>query len=402
MQLHYSITLLVLSVTGTSYGFTVPASKVISSRRTSLHSATEETTDKTEETTPTPQPPTTKKTLGLLTFDLDDTLYPVAPVINEANEAFVKAMKNFGFDGIERDDIIDTARKMRAEIALTDPKRAAALSHTEIRLMAIRRQMETKIFLRSLEDIAADECIPVSQLSSIILNNAKIWAAKKVSSSVVQAVYNAWEMERHHASERHLYPEVIDVFEQIKKDHPNVIIGAVTDGKANPRLMTFTLAKYFDFCTSWEDDQAGREKFFKELDDTDSDSDLKWIYEMARERATDLASLNAAARKNKNDIKDNVWIHVGDDLAYDVGGSAACGAKTILMELAEKYEQTARHRFDNIDEQSSTSWSTVLPRELEKHKKMNDDAKKYVNKRIAFITALPETINEILEEEESS
>ena len=81
-------------------------------------------------------------------------------------------------------------------------------------------------------------------------------------------------MERHHAQERHLYPEVMDVLAQIKKEHPHVIIGAVTDGKANPRLMTFTLAKYFDFCMSWEDDQAGREKFFMELGDTESGKNI--------------------------------------------------------------------------------------------------------------------------------
>lgn len=40
-----------------------------------------------------------QKYLGLLTFDLDDSLYPLEKVINEANEAFVRAMNNYGFTG---------------------------------------------------------------------------------------------------------------------------------------------------------------------------------------------------------------------------------------------------------------------------------------------------------------
>ena len=33
-----------------------------------------------------------KQTLGLITFDLDDTLYPIEKVEQAANQAFVKAM----------------------------------------------------------------------------------------------------------------------------------------------------------------------------------------------------------------------------------------------------------------------------------------------------------------------
>jgi hypothetical protein len=53
----------------------------------------------------------------------------------------------------------------------------------------------------------------------------------------VRAVSTAWEMERHHSAERHLYPEVLDVFNQIRTEHPDAIIGAVTDGRSNPLFM---------------------------------------------------------------------------------------------------------------------------------------------------------------------
>ena len=93
-----------------------------------------------------------------------------------------------------------------------------------------------------------------------------------------------WERERRHSAERHLYPEVLSSIQRIKEEHPDVIIGAVTDGKANPMQMVFTLAPYFDFCISWEDDAAGRTKFFKELSNVDGHADLQWIYTAAHEK----------------------------------------------------------------------------------------------------------------------
>uniref|UniRef100_A0A7S2MZP4 Uncharacterized protein n=1 Tax=Helicotheca tamesis TaxID=374047 RepID=A0A7S2MZP4_9STRA len=355
--------------------------------------------------TESPSTDVKRKKLGLITFDLDDTLYPIAPVISEANDAFAKAMSNFGFDGIKPSDIDETGRQIREEIAAEDPAAAAALSHTEIRMMAIRRQMETVTFLRTLEDVADDWATPVSSLSPIIVQNAKKWASKEVSPSVVQAVYNAWEMERHHSGERHIYPDLLDTLKKIKEEHPGVVIGAVTDGKANPMLMTFTLAPLFDFCMSWEDDQSGRRQFFKELSETESDAQLKWIYESALDKYRELTAARSsfkagAGDDDEDDVDDRVWIHVGDDLAYDVGGSHACGAKTILAELADKYEQTARHRFSG--KSKLPSWSMNSKIELRNRKKMNDAAEGNVDKTVSYITALPEAINEILEEEAES
>jgi hypothetical protein len=227
------------------------------------------------------------------------------------------------------------------------------------------------------------------------------WASTAISPSVVEAVLNAWEMERHHAAERHLYPDVMDMFEQIKADHPNVIIGAVTDGKANPLFMTFTLAKHFDFCINWEDDQAGRKQFFTDLSNVEKDADLRWIYSATKEKGEELAKTAALLRGEEypDPNAEYVWIHVGDDLALDVGGAATCGAKTILAELADKkYHQTARHRFDNIDDlENKFAWSNTPKKELERRQIMNMEAEKLVDKKVAFLSHIPEAINQILE-----
>jgi putative hydrolase of the HAD superfamily len=365
---------------------------------TQLSSSSSSTENQVSTTTPQPK---SQKYLGLLTFDLDDSLYPLERVINEANEAFVRAMNNYGFTDITPWTIDKTGRRIRQEMAKTDPEGAAVLTHTEVRLLAIREEMERIILERKLRATAEDWATDVNSLTDIVVKSAQQWAKNAVSPSVVQAVHTAWEMERYHAAERNLYPEVIDVLKQIKDDHPNVIIGAVTDGKANPMLMTFTLAPYFDFCMSWEDDQGARRKFFKELASASSNAELTWIYDAAKEKYRKLAEAVAdidAARKNEEPLKyeDAVWIHVGDDLAYDVGGSSSCGAKTIYLELDEKYGQTARTRFDGREQ---PSWSTSSEEEIEKRRIMNEQALEYVDAKISFLTRLPEAINDILEQE---
>jgi putative hydrolase of the HAD superfamily len=226
-----------------------------------------------------------------------------------------------------------------------------------------------------------------------------------VSESVVQSVLTAWEMERHHAAERHIFPKVVDALKKIKKDHPNVVIGAVTDGRANPMLMTFTLAPYFDYCMSWEDEQGDRQQFFKELDSVDGNTQLSWIYDAARYKYAILKQSQDAinAAQNDQEIKplvwpdeydDLAWIHVGDDLAFDVGGSSACGAKTILVEMPKSVGQTAPFRFDTSIPQPS--WSTTTRKESEDRIRMNESAKEHVNVQINTMERLPIAIDEIL------
>lgn len=212
---------------------------------------------------------------------------------------------------------------------------------------------------------------------------------------MVQAVMNAWEMERHHAAERHLFSEVLEQLEVIRKEHPDVIIGAVTDGKANPLFMTFTLAKYFDFCVSWEDDQGARRNFFKELSSVEGQAELTWIYKAALDKYQELSAADAALKKGVVEDPNKVWVHVGDDLAYDVGGSKSCGALTILVELAEKYGQSARLRFEDSSEQPE--WSVTSSEELNARKKMNEAAKELVDAKISYLTRLAETINDLLQ-----
>lgn len=247
---------------------------------------------------------------------------------------------------------------------------------------------------------------PFIRSFSLWIFNFFSWSKNAVSTSVVESVYTAWEMERHHAAEKFIFPHVIDSLKKIKKEHPGVVIGAVTDGRANPQLMTFTLAPYFDFCMSWEDDQGGRQQFFKELSSVDGTGDeLSWIYDAARHKYAILKqsqdAINSAQRKEEikpltwpDSYDDLVWIHVGDDLAFDVGGSSACGAKTVLVTLPKSSGQTAPYRFDTAVKQPA--WSTTSVKELEARIRMNEMARPKVNIEINTMERLPIAIDEIL------
>ena len=114
--------------------------------------------------------PKVKPTLCLLTFDLDDTLYPLDRVIDEANAAFARAMETYGFSGIKPYDINIRSIQIRQEM---DPEAAMVLTHTELRKRAIRAEMEDVMLHRKLEETAEDWATNVDSLGKIVVENAK-------------------------------------------------------------------------------------------------------------------------------------------------------------------------------------------------------------------------------------
>jgi len=150
----------------------VPSSLMRIRRATSSDTVFQSTTESTEAVQEAVKSPGTK-TLGLITFDLDDTLYPIQPVINEANAAFAKAMKKYGFPDIEPEDINKESILLRKEMAKEDPEGAAVLTHTDIRRMAIRKAMEDVMLERKLIECAADWATNVESLGPAVVKSAR-------------------------------------------------------------------------------------------------------------------------------------------------------------------------------------------------------------------------------------
>ncbi|KAL3782377.1 hypothetical protein ACHAW5_001118 [Stephanodiscus triporus] len=233
------------------------------------------------------------RTLGLLTFDLNDLLYPIVPVLRSANGVFFRAMANYGYN-LEPDEIVKTTTRIRAEAG---PAAGSAMSHTAVCLITIRREMERKMVEKKLRECAKNWATEVSETGSV--KSAENWAKKvAVQDSVVESIYYAWE-----------------------------------------------------------DDASGRTEFFKELGNIDGNADLQWIYraaygkyrEIAETKTRDENEPGGCGEGPMSEVLSNVTmvalIRFGstwDDLAYDVSGSASCGARTILLNLDNKYGQTAK------------------------------------------------------------
>ncbi|KAL9185359.1 hypothetical protein ACHAXT_003136 [Thalassiosira profunda] len=270
--------------------------------------------------------------LHLLTFDLDDTIFPIGPVVADANVAQLQTLVRFGYEEASNDEIVAASKQIRTEL------RAAGdvITYTDLRKQSIRREIE------------------------------RVTGDDTVHESVAEAVFDAWLSERHASADRNLFPHASASLQIIREQHPNVVIGAITNGRGNPLCMP-SMQQFFDFCVSGEDEDV----FPKRKPD-------EGIYQAALSKYNELQTAPGDASFN--------WLHVGDDLANDVGASACCGAKSIWITVDE-------------DEPCETpSWSTATQEEMQKRAVLDTNAKEHVSAKICSLEELPDAILHVLEQ----
>jgi len=294
-----------------------------------------------------------KKELGLLTFDLDDTLFPIGPVVADANDAMINAMTKLGYHGITNEDVLSATRHIRKEISA----RNTVITYTELRMRAIRSEMER--FLAQQFSVEADE-------------------GETLHPSIVQYVFDAWLEERNASASRRLFRGALSMLETIKSLHPSVVIGAVTNGRGDPLDMPSTLGPHFDFCVSGEDEGVFPHR-----------KPHKGIYDAAWAQYEQLVTSKDC---NGNDF---IWVHVGDDLANDVGASAKCGAKAVWLSMTE--EEDLGSTMNGVKAAAKRpSWSTATREEVARRRKMAELARTSISAEIEVLGQLPGAVDKIL------
>ena len=146
--------------------------------------------------------------LRLITFDLDDTLWPTGPVVRAANAKLASAL------GADEDDL---------QARLKDARSAGGPkpSYSEARIIAVE---------------------------SFLLERDPSGSRR----AEAEGFFEMWLAERHAAAGRLLFEGAAEAVAAVRRDHPAAVLAAVTNGRGDPLAMP-ALAACFDFSVSAED-----------------------------------------------------------------------------------------------------------------------------------------------------
>jgi FMN phosphatase YigB (HAD superfamily) len=275
--------------------------------------------------------------LGLLTFDLDDTLFSINETVMDANARQLQYM---------REVLVSENCHLPFSISVQD-------------------------FQRTMYDVRRDVAEPVSYTDLRKLTIRRIFMETGLSTNAgfdevdrfVDKAFDVWLQERHLAAERYLFADALDTLAKLKNMYPDTCIAAITNGRGDPTRMVNSLAPFFDFCISGEDDNVFPER-----------KPSPKIFELAIQRYQQLYP-------HHNSLSGRIWCHVGDCLVNDVGASAACGAFAIWYSPKES---------GYVDS------GNVATSQVEPSKHPQQQGTKKIAVRVTNLAELPAAIKEFL------
>ena len=211
----------------------------------------------------------------VVSFDLDDTIWPIADVVRNANAAVERQ-----WACLAADDVQIEMKQLRKRASEDGP----TMSYTAARTLAYQ-------------------------------------ALLGGSDEEAEAAFNAWLDARNAAAAEHLFDDVIPCLTQLVEgeDDPCLLV-AITNGRGDPSAIS-VLAPFFSFTVSGEDHDIFPHR-----------KPSRVIFDAAVERAR---GLGWAGKLGKGET---TWWHVGDDRVNDVEAAAALGMRTVLLERSSDFQ----------------------------------------------------------------
>ena len=232
--------------------------------------------------------------IEIITFDLDDTLWPTTPVVMAANEAFVEFCQARipGFpDCAGVNEYMKAVRLERIEAAERANERHFPLSFASLRIAGGFRA-------------AVDAGFPEADAVGVVARGYHI----------------AWIPTRGSAAQKHLFPGVVEALTRIRQNHPDALVGSITNGLGS--AAGAGLGAFFDFEISADaalDEEVG-------LHGDDARKPGTFPYEMACKK---IAQIRGSEKFQV--AHPSAWVHVGDDVVNDCAFAKTFGARTVRV-----------------------------------------------------------------------
>ena len=253
--------------------------------RSTSPTSTSSSFDVTETKRPAPE-----KTLEVITFDLDDTLWPTTPVVNAANEALIEwCASRLGARFPRTPTVHATMKRIREQReceAVARGVTAEPMSYAAIRIAGATRA-------------AIEAGIPESD----------------AVATVARGYHLAWIPMRNAMARELVFPGVREALREIRERHPGAVVGSITNGFGSAEGAG--LGEFFDFEISAE-----------------ALIDEHMVHgEMARKPHPypfQLAMGIAIADYGFSGDSD-AWVHVGDDVLNDCYAAKQFDFKTVYV-----------------------------------------------------------------------
>ncbi|CAL6389464.1 unnamed protein product [Bathycoccus prasinos] len=250
--------------------------------------------------------------LHVLTFDLDDTVWPTLPVVTAANESYIKwlqtRVQNFPETRV-MNELMKGIREEREEMFRMRGEEHVALSYASIRIAAAVKAMTT------LCDVCEHDAIGMA----------------------ARGYHLSWIPTRNSTGGKLLFPGVRECLETVRERYPRCVIGSITNGLGS--ASESGLREFFDFEIS-ADELIDKEGVNGDVARKPS----PWPFRRAQTMAqTFMLESGNANRASDDDVISSLkigdhklerayWVHVGDDVLNDCKAAKVhLNCRTVLV-----------------------------------------------------------------------
>jgi len=250
--------------------------------------------------------------LHVLTFDLDDTVWPTLPVVTAANESYIKwlqtRVQNFPETRV-MNELMKGIREEREEMFRMRGEEHVALSYASIRIAAAVKAMTT------LCDVCEHDAIGMA----------------------ARGYHLSWIPTRNSTGGKLLFHGVRECLETVRERYPRCVIGSITNGLGS--ASESGLREFFDFEIS-ADELIDKEGVNGDVARKPS----PWPFRRAQTMAqTFMLESGNANRASDDDVISSLkigdhklerayWVHVGDDVLNDCKAAKVhLNCRTVLV-----------------------------------------------------------------------